>query len=370
MRRCATITLRRRFGAAAAAAPARHASSSRPSPSGTILVTDDACARHDPGASHPENPARLATVLAALEPLGAALGRGAVAARDATRAELARVHTDAHLGRVDAAFARAEEGGEGARVPLDADTVASAGSRAAALRAAGAACAAVEAVAAGKATNAFVAVRPPGHHAEPDTAMGFCFYNNVMVAAAHARTLAGAGIDRVSIVDFDVHHGNGSQAMAWDHAHFQYVSTHQGPGFYPGTGAESETGAHGNVLNVCLPPGSGPLQFRKAFLDRVVPALTAFDPHLLLVSAGFDAHARDPLAQLALSDDDFAWATRTLLSDVASSQSCGGRVVSLLEGGYDTGAGGGLATSVAAHVGELCGVPELVDGMKRVEFDE
>ncbi len=304
----------------------------------TILFTHDACHRHDPGAMHPESPARLEAVLAALEPPAFA----GIERREAPPAaidQVARVHDHAYVQHVLEAVPR-----EG-RVALDADTHMSPGSGEAALRAAGAACAAVDAVVTGEAKNAFCAVRPPGHHAEPSTAMGFCLFNNVAVAALHAR--AAHGCERIAVMDFDVHHGNGTQAMFWNDAGLFYASTHQSP-LYPGTGRESERGSADNIVNVELAPQSGSSQFRAALEERILPAMRAFGPDLVLISAGFDAHARDPLASLNLVEDDFAWVTAALMELAESC--CEGRLVSTLEGGYDLDA---LARSAAAHVRTL-----------------
>ena len=224
------------------------------------------------------------------------------------------------------------------------DTVVSPASGEAALRAAGAVCAAVEAVLAGKAANAFCAVRPPGHHAEPEKAMGFCLFNNVLVGARHARTLP--GIDRVAIVDFDLHHGNGTQAVVEHDETLFYASTHEYPN-YPGTGSARETG-QGNVVNVPLFRGTGGEGFRYAFSEKILPALAEFVPGLLMVSAGFDGHKADPMGDLELTVEDYAWATAQLRSFAGAY--CSGRIVSVLEGGYDLGA---LAASAAAHVREL-----------------
>ena len=227
---------------------------------------------------------------------------------------------------------------------IDADTSASPKSWQAALRAIGAANAAVDDVFSGKADNVFVASRPPGHHAEKTTAMGFCLFNNAAIAARHAQKKHGA--ERVAIVDWDVHHGNGTQDIFWDDPSVLYCSTHQMP-LYPGTGALSETGA-GNIVNAPLAPRTGSDIFHEAFLSRVLPALDAFAPNLIIVSAGFDAHHRDPLAEINLTEDDFDWATGQLME--SASRHAKGRLVSLLEGGYDLQ---GLAFSVAAHVGRL-----------------
>ena len=204
--------------------------------------------------------------------------------------------------------------------------------------------AAVDAVLGGQATRVFCAVRPPGHHATHDTAMGFCLFNSIAVAALHA--LEQHGLERVAIVDFDVHHGNGTQAIFEHDQRVLFASSHQWP-LYPGTGAREETG-EGNIVNAPLPPGAGSAQFRQAWTERLLPEVEAFRPQLLLVSAGFDAHRRDPLAQLQLESEDFRWITGELVA--LAQRHCGGRVVSMLEGGYDLEA---LAASSVAHVGAL-----------------
>jgi acetoin utilization deacetylase AcuC-like enzyme len=230
---------------------------------------------------------------------------------------------------------------------IDADTILSPASGRAALRAAGAVVAAVDAVIAGEADNAFCAVRPPGHHAEPGRAMGFCLFNNIAVGALRAREAH--GLARVAVIDFDVHHGNGTQARFAEDASLFYASTHQFP-LYPGTGAPSETGV-GNIVNVALPPMSGSQQFRLGMTRTILPALDAFRPELVLISAGFDAHRSDPLAQLMLEEADYIWVTERLL-DIAR-QHAKGRVVATLEGGYNLAA---LAASAAAHLRVLMSV--------------
>jgi acetoin utilization deacetylase AcuC-like enzyme len=303
----------------------------------TLLYTHQACLAHDPGPHHPESPARLEAVLEALsDPAFAGIERREAPA--ASIAQIARVHPGDFAERILAAVP--QQG----YAALDADTVLSPGSGAAALRAAGAAIAAVDAVIAGEATNAFCAVRPPGHHAEPRAAMGFCLFNSVAIAALHAR--AQHGLARVAVVDFDVHHGNGTQAAFERDPSLFYASTHQMP-LYPGTGAVSERGV-GNIVNVPLRPMSGSEEFRKAFTATILPALDAFRPELLIVSAGFDAHRDDPLAQLMLVEGDYAWCTERLLE--IAGKHAGGRVVSSLEGGYDLDA---LAASAAAHVAAM-----------------
>ena len=301
------------------------------------LYTHPACLQHDPGPGHPESPARLRAVLAALD-------RDRFAALDRIEAPLAgiealeRVHTPAHVARI-LAGAPAE-----GTVRLDEDTLMSPASAEAARRAAGAVVAAVDAALDQPAGRAFCAVRPPGHHATADRAMGFCLFDNVAVGAAHA--LAAHGLERVAIADFDVHHGNGTQDIFAREPRVTFVSSHQRP-LYPGSGGADETGV-GNLLNVPLPPGTGPAAFRRAWEERLLPRLDAFRPQLLLVSAGFDAHRADPLAQLQLDAADYAWLTARLV-DVAHAHA-GGRLVSTLEGGYDLVA---LAACAAAHVEAL-----------------
>ena len=301
----------------------------------TLLLSHRACLGHDPGAEHPECPDRLRAVLEALqsEEFAALLRAEAPAA---TPEQLGRVHPQ---GDVEAILGIRPA--EGERVALDADTVMSAGSAEAALRAAGAGVAAVDAVLRGAARRAFCAVRPPGHHAEPGRPMGFCLFANAVIAARHAQ--AAHGLARVAIVDFDVHHGNGSQACVEADASILYASSHQSP-CYPGTGEARERGV-GNVFNVPLPPGADGARFREAWASVLLPAIEAFAPELLVISAGFDAHARDPLAQLRVQEADFAWLTAELCG--IADRHAGGRVVSLLEGGYDLDA---LASSAAAHV--------------------
>jgi len=301
-----------------------------------LLLTHPACLAHSAGPGHPESPSRLQAVLEALEGENFA-GLSRIEAPRATREQLLRTH-DAEL--IDLVFDNAPRQGY---VRLDADTAMSPDSLEAALRAAGAVCTAVDAAIDGIAARAFCAVRPPGHHATRDTAMGFCLFNSVAIGAAHALA---RGLERVAIVDFDVHHGNGSQDIFWNQPNVLYVSTHQAP-LYPGTGARSETGA-GNIINAPLPAGSGSREFRAAFEQVALPALREFRPQLLLISAGFDAHRLDPLADINLDADDYGWATRQL---VAVAQAFAeGRIVSSLEGGYSLTA---LRESAAAHVAAL-----------------
>ena len=306
----------------------------------TLLYTHPACLEHDPGPYHPESPARLRAVLAALDtPEFVRLERRE--APEAAIEDLARVHPRAFVERLLAAVPQSGHRG------IDADTILSPASGRAALRAAGAVAAAVDAVVAGEADNAFCAVRPPGHHAEPGRAMGFCLFNNIAVGALRAREAH--GLARVAVVDFDVHHGNGTQARFAEDASLLYASTHQFP-LYPGTGAASETGV-GNIVNVPLPPLAGSQQFRMAMTRKILPALDAFRPEMVLISAGFDAHRHDPLAQLLLEETDYTWATERLLE--IARRHAGGRVVATLEGGYDLPA---LAASAAAHVRVLMSV--------------
>ena len=298
----------------------------------TALIAHDDCYDHVTPPGHPEQVARLDAVLGALKDMD--LVR--VAAPMAAEADLLRIHPQEHVDAV-----RAAAPSEGWR-SLDADTHMSVGSLAAAYRAAGANVRAVDMVLGGEVQNAFAAVRPPGHHAERTTPMGFCLFGSVSIAAKHA--LDHHGLKRVAIVDFDVHHGNGTQDLCEDDARILFCSTHQMP-LYPGTGHAHEDGAYGNVLNVPLPDGAGSKAFRDAMERLVLPAVDAFKPELLLISAGFDAHADDPLVGMRLVEDDFAWVTEQLC-DLADRH-CQGRVVSTLEGGYDLEA---LAASTAAHV--------------------
>jgi acetoin utilization deacetylase AcuC-like enzyme len=307
----------------------------------TVLYTHPACLGHDTGEYHPERPARLRAILQALEAEEfAPLSR--VEAPQASEAQILRAHGRAHFESVRDAIPAAGE-----HAHLDPDTCVSHGSWDAILRAAGAVVAAVDAVAAGEARNAFCAVRPPGHHAERDAAMGFCLFNNVAIGALHARAVH--GLKRIAVLDFDVHHGNGTQDIFFDDPDLFYASTHQ-YGAYPGTGMPNETGIDGNVVNVPLPAGCASLPWREAVAEAILPRIRAFRPDLIMVSAGFDAHVADPLAHMRLVAGDFHWVTEELCA--VARDVCGHRLVSALEGGYDLSA---LAQSTAAHVRALMG---------------
>ncbi|HET9903329.1 MAG TPA: histone deacetylase family protein [Xanthobacteraceae bacterium] len=304
----------------------------------TLLLSHPACLEHLTPAGHPERPDRLRAVAAAFEDARFS----ALVREEAPRADpaaIARCHADTYIEAIEQATP------EKGFVALDADTTLSPGSFEAALRAAGGAVRAVDAVMTGSASNAFVAVRPPGHHAETATPMGFCLFNNAAIAARHAQRRHGA--ERVAIMDFDVHHGNGSQEIFWSDGSVMYCSTHQMP-LYPGTGAASDRGEKDTIVNVPLSAGDGGEEFREAVETVILPRLRAFRPDLIVVSAGFDAHMRDPLASLNLVEADYGWVTQKLM-EIADT--CArGRLVSVLEGGYDLRA---LAGSAAAHVLEL-----------------
>jgi acetoin utilization deacetylase AcuC-like enzyme len=300
----------------------------------TRLYTNPIYLEHLTPPGHPERPDRLRAIEAALEHENfAPLDRHEAPAAPADMVLLA--HPESYLERVTAAIP--EEG----LAQIDADTTASPKSLEAALTAIGGANAAVDSVLRGEADNAFLAARPPGHHAERDKAMGFCHFNQAAIAARYAQKTY--GLERVAIVDWDVHHGNGTQDIFWDDPSVVYCSTHQMP-LYPGTGAKNETGA-GNIVNAPLSPHDGSDHFREAFRSRVLPALEEARPDLIIISAGFDAHHRDPLAEINLVASDFDWATGKIL-DVAGRY-CNNRVVSILEGGYDLV---GLAESSAVHI--------------------
>ena len=305
----------------------------------TALITHPACLDHDNGPYHPECSERLRAVLSALETeeFSALLREPAPRA---THEQLTRVHP---ANYVDAILSIRPALGDS--VHLDGDTLMSQGSAEAALRAAGGAVKAVDAVMDGWARSAFAAVRPPGHHAEPQRPMGFCLFNNAAVAALHAR--ACWGVQRVAVLDFDVHHGNGTQEMFSADKDLFYASSHQSP-CYPGTGDMWERGIANNIFNAPLRPGDGSVAFREAWGDTILPELERFKPGLVIVSAGFDGHKADPLAQLRLETADYGWITEQFIG--VADRHCGGRIVSVLEGGYDLDA---LAASAAAHVRAL-----------------
>ena len=297
-----------------------------------LLYTHTACLEHDPGPGHPECPARLEAVLHAVRAAFPAFEWRQ--APEAPREALLRVHTRALVESVLDTPVQGQH-------RLDEDTLLSPGSAAAALRAAGAGLAAVDAVMAGESRQAFCAVRPPGHHATGGTAMGFCLFNSAAVAAAHA--VHAHGLHRVAIADFDVHHGNGSQAIFAGDPRVMYLSSHQAP-LYPYTGDPDERGV-GNLANATLAPGAGGGAFRAAWGERLLPELEAFRPQLLLVSAGFDGHRLDPLADLALEAEDYRWLGRELAA--LAGRHAEGRLVSMLEGGYSLAA---LRACSVAHL--------------------
>lgn len=300
----------------------------------TLYLTHDVCIEHDTGPGHPERPDRLRAIKLVTDlPAFDALKR-----EDAPMAsidEIERAHPGDYIDAIRNAVP--EEG----LTRVDGDTVLSPKSWDAALRAVGSGIRAVDEVMAGNVQNAFCAIRPCGHHAERAVAMGFCVFNNIAIAGLHARAKHDA--QRVAVVDFDVHHGNGTQAMFWEDKDLYFGSTHQMP-LFPGTGAVTETGA-GNIWNAPLRAGDGGDVFREAFESRILPGLRSHKPDLILISAGFDAHERDPLGSIRLVEDDFAWATQKMVE--IADECCKGRVVSMLEGGYDLD---GLAKSVGAHV--------------------
>lgn len=306
----------------------------------TVFLTHPSGVEHDMSAGHPERPDRLRVIDEALagEEFANLLRETAPAA---TKDAICRVHPQNYFEAIEAAAPAT------GLVQLDGDTAMNAGTWSATMHAAGASRRAVEAVLSGTARNAFVAMRPPGHHAETATPMGFCFFNNAAIAARSAQAEHGA--ERAAIIDFDVHHGNGTQDIFWADPSVLYASTHQMP-LYPGTGAKSETGEAGTIVNAPLRPGDGGDAFREAVESVVLPRIESFAPDIIIISAGFDAHRRDPLAQLNLVAEDFAWVTDALME--LAARRCNGRIVSLLEGGYDLE---GLSQSVAAHVKTLMG---------------
>jgi acetoin utilization deacetylase AcuC-like enzyme len=304
----------------------------------TLLISHPACLEHLTPAGHPERPDRLRAIEQALE-----AEKFQQLARE--QAPMASVETIALCHPMDYIVELREASPKEGMVRLDADTSMSPGTYEAALRAVGGAVLAVDEVLAKKTKNAFVATRPPGHHAETARPMGFCLFDNAAIAARHAQKHH--GIARAAIIDFDVHHGNGSQEIFWGDKSVMYCSTHQMP-LFPGTGAVIEAGEHNTVVNAPLRPGDGGEAFRAALETRILPRLRDFRPELVIISAGFDAHMRDPLANINLTEDDFVWATQKIM-DVAD-HCAEGRIVSLLEGGYDLRA---LGSSVAAHVTTL-----------------
>ena len=308
----------------------------------TLLFTHPACVQHDTGDYHPECSDRIKAVLAALESEEFMMLLRDEAPR-ATTEQLMRAHPLSHIEYVLDSVPTTET-----HHHLDPDTILSRQSGEAALRSAGSVIAGVDAVATKQVRNVFCAVRPPGHHAEHDSAMGFCFFNNAAVGALHARDVH--GFKRVAVVDFDVHHGNGTQDILWDEEGMLYASTHQ-ENAYPNTGFAEETGGKGVMVNVPLPAGTNSADFRMAFGDVLIPRLREFQPDFLIISAGFDGHAADPLAHLRLTTADFGWATRQLLQ--VAEDYADNRVVSVLEGGYDLRA---LAASVREHVRALMGM--------------
>lgn len=321
----------------------------------TLVFTHASSLAHETPPGHPERSDRIRAVNAVLASpaLKGIMRREAPSGSDES---VLLAHTPELLTRIKSLSP--DSGFE----YVDADTVMSAQTFEAARRAVGAATAGVDAVFQGAADNVFCAMRPPGHHAEHNRAMGFCFFNQAAIAAYHARKQHGA--ERVAVVDFDVHHGNGTQDIFWSDADLFYGSTHQTP-LYPGSGAPSETGV-GNIFNAPLRAGDGGSEFRAAMERVILPALSTFSPDLIVISAGFDAHERDPLGSLQLNEEDFSWITLRLM-DVAD-QFCGGRVVSVLEGGYDLQ---GLAGSAGVHVHALLhGDQGLLEESEAAEEDE
>jgi acetoin utilization deacetylase AcuC-like enzyme len=307
----------------------------------TLLLTHPSFIAHDTGAGHPERPDRMRAIDKVLaHDIFKDLVRAEAPLRDDVEEQILLAHPEAHLAKMRAIA----EGPLAHPRHIDGDTVVSAGTWVAALRAVGAGLAAVDAVIDGKAANAFCQVRPPGHHAEADRAMGFCLFSNAAIAGLYARKKHGA--ERIAVVDFDVHHGNGTQDIFWHDKDMYYGSTHEMP-LFPGTGAVGERGV-GNIHNAPLRARDGGEQFREAVESRILPALHDFGPDILIVSAGFDAHQADPLANLRLVEADFLWATEKLAA--MAKRHCNGRIVSMLEGGYDLNA---LARSVAVHVKAL-----------------
>ncbi|OBY26449.1 histone deacetylase family protein [Leisingera sp. JC1] len=305
----------------------------------TALITHADCLNHVTPEGHPERVARLEHILHALVPLELKQVTAPMAAED----DILRIHPASYLSDL-----RKSSPAEG-WAQIDGDTFLSPGSLDAAFRAAGAVVRGVDMVLGGEVQNAFAAVRPPGHHAETDTAMGFCLFGNAALAAKHA--LDHHGLSRVAVVDFDVHHGNGTQDLLWDEPRALVITSQQMP-LWPGSGRPDEDGAHGQILNMPLPPGSGRAEMQAAYESQAFPRLRAFKPELIIISAGFDAHQDDPLASLNWATADFAWITAELCK--LASELCQGRIVSTLEGGYDLNA---LSAATRAHVEELMKAP-------------
>jgi acetoin utilization deacetylase AcuC-like enzyme len=301
----------------------------------TLFLSHPACLDHQTPLGHPERADRLRAIEQALED-----EKFQMLAREQAPMAPGEIVALCHpMDYVDAIRNASPQEG---MVQLDADTSMSPGTFEAALRAIGGATRAVDEVVTKKGTNAFIAQRPPGHHAETVRPMGFCIFNHAAIAARHAQKKH--GLHRVAVVDFDVHHGNGTQEIFWADPTLMYCSTHQMP-LYPGTGAVNERGDHDNIVNAPLRAGDGGEQFRAAMETRILPRLASFGPELIIISAGFDAHKRDPLANLQLVEEDFGWATRKIME--VADKTAEGRVVSVLEGGYDLE---GLSKSAAAHV--------------------
>ncbi len=307
------------------------------------IYTHTSCLQHDTGKGHPESAARLDNILTTLRLSSLASQLAWEDAMPAAEEQVLLAHTPEHLSRIRAAIPQT------GLAALDADTIISSASLDAALHASGAACQATDAILDGSYRMAFCATRPPGHHATANKAMGFCLFNHIAIAALHARK---QGVERIAIVDFDVHHGNGTQDILLGKTGLFYLSTHQSP-HYPGTGSEAEN-RPGNILNIPLPAGTSDRSYQEVFREDALPALHAFAPQLLLVSAGFDAHRADPLAGMALSDETYLWLGQ-ILADVAAYH-CDGKLLAVLEGGYALPV---LGKSVLAFIQGLLGKTNL-----------
>ena len=302
----------------------------------SVLVTHEECLQHVTPPGHPEQVARLEYILEALKDINLSRVSAPMAAED----DILRIHPREHINYLQDAVP------ETGFKSIDGDTHISSGSLTAAYRAAGGVLRAVDLVLSGEAKNAFVAVRPPGHHAETQTSMGFCLFGNIALGVKHA--LDFHGLKKVAVIDFDVHHGNGTQEILWEESRCLTFTSQQIP-LWPGTGTEEEQGHYNNIVNIPLPPGSTGELMRQKYEALVFPVLRKFEPDLILISAGFDAHEADPLAELNWSTADFSWLTERLCK--IAEECCEGRLVSTLEGGYDLKA---LADSVKAHVTKLC----------------